>query len=238
MNNGQVMERDERPAGSVSVIVTPMQMIERALSNNASLEVIEKFMALQERWEKSEARKAFDAAIAGAKATIEPAVRNATGHNNRRYANFAAIAEAVKEPLAQHGLSYRFRTVQAERISVTCILSHRDGHSEENTLSGPPDKTGIKNDIQAIGSTLTYLQRYSLIQALGIATTEDDDGKAAGGVGSITDEQADSLRALLNETKTNVDAFLRYFKAQSVADMPAAHYAEAVSMLEQKRVRS
>jgi hypothetical protein len=137
-------------------------------------------MAMRERLEAQAAQRAFNAAIAEAKSEIEPITRNATGHNDKRYADFSAIAKAIDPILAKNGLTYRFRSSQAERISVTCILSHVGGHFEETTLSGPPDTSGGKNAIQSIGSSLTYLQRYSLIQMLGLATSNDDDGKKAG----------------------------------------------------------
>lgn len=159
--------------------ITPMEMLNTALTRGADITVLEKLMALQERWEANQARKAFDAAIAEAKGEIGPIVRNAKGHNEKRYADFAAIAGTVDPVLTRHGLTYRFRTEQADRIQVTCILSHKDGHSETTTLAGPADKSGAKNDIQAIGSTLTYLQRYSLIQMLGLATSNDDDGRSS-----------------------------------------------------------
>src|ERR1700754_1173636 len=147
--------------------VTPMDMLNRAVSSNADIDMIEKLMNLQERWETSQARKAFDEAVSAAKKEIPPITRNATGHNSKKYADFAAIAKVIDPIIGKHGLSYRFRTTQNGSIAVTCILSHKAGHSEETTLSGPADKTGSKNDIQAIGSTLTYLQRYSLVQMLG-----------------------------------------------------------------------
>jgi ERF superfamily len=160
------------------VHATPMTMLDRAVASGASIEVLEKLMGLQERFEANQARKAFDAAIADAKSQIPPIIRNATGHNAKRYADFAAIAAVIDPIIGQHGLNYRFRTVQTDKIAVTCILSHKAGHSEETTLCGPADATGNKNAIQAIGSTLTYLQRYSLVQALGLAAAHDDDGKS------------------------------------------------------------
>jgi ERF superfamily protein len=160
--------------------LTPMDMLNRAVSSGADIEVLEKLMGLQERYEKNQARKAFDEAVAAAKAEIPPILRNREGHNQKRYADFAAIAEVVDPIITSHGLSYRFRTLQNDKINVTCILSHKAGHYEETTLSGPADATGSKNAIQAIGSTLTYLQRYSLVQALGLAAANDDDGKASG----------------------------------------------------------
>jgi len=216
------------------VTMTPMDMLARAVQSGADLDMIEKLMNLQERWEGSNARKAFDAAIASAKAKIPPIERNATGHNDKRYADFSAIAKVVDPILSEFGLSYRFRTSQTDRISVTCILSHKDGHSEETTLAGPPDASGSKNAIQAIGSTLTYLQRYSLVQMLGLAAARDDDGKGAAG-GTISLEQVEKLLALADEVEADKEAFCRYFKIEGIAQLPAKDFDRAVSALNKKR---
>lgn len=211
--------------------LTPMAMLNHAVATGAGLEVVSKLMDLQERWERSQARRAFDAAISEAKRQIPVIEANRAGHNNKRYADFAAFARAVDPILGQHGLSYRFRTTQEDRISVTCILSHRDGHAEETTLSGPADKTGSKNDIQAIGSTLTYLQRYSLKQALGLAASDDDDGKAAGAGGTITTEQAADLNRRLDEIGGDKAKFCRVMGVESIPDIPAAQYGKADQMI-------
>lgn len=209
---------------------TPMDMMDRAIATG-NVEIIGKMMDFQERYEKNQARKAFDAAIAEAKRAIKPVVRNRSGHNSKRYADFAAIASAVDPILSEHGLSYRFRTEQGDRINVTCVLSHRDGHSETTTLSGPADASGNKNAIQAIGSTLTYLQRYSLVQMLGLAASDDDDGKAGGAGEPITDQQATEISALIVKAKMEVGAFLKWAKVESVADIPAADYADVIASL-------
>lgn len=209
--------------------ITPMDMLNRAVESGAGLEMVEKLMSLQERWETGQARKAFDKAIAAAKAKITPIQRNAKGHNDKRYADFAAIAKVVDPILSEHGLSYRFRTAQGERISVTCILSHEDGHSEETTLTGPADTSGSKNAIQAIGSTLTYLQRYSLVQMLGLAASNDDDGKAGGNVAVITEGQADKIRELLEANGKSREKFLKWQKIDRVEDLPADRYEDAIN---------
>lgn len=220
---------------SALVAVTPMDMLNRAVSSGASLEMVEKLMTLQERWEAGQARKAFDEAIAGAKAEIPPIQRNAKGHNDKRYADFAAIAKVVDPILSKHGLSYRFRTSQGERISVTCILSHKSGHSEETTLSGPADASGSKNAIQAIGSTLTYLQRYSLVQMLGLAASSDDDGKAGADGEMISQDQVEQLIALADEVGADKRAFCQYFKVDGIAQLPAKEFNRALSALNKKR---
>lgn len=217
--------------------VTPMDMLNRAVESGAGLDMVEKLMSLQERWETGQARKAFDRAIAAAKAKITPIQRNAKGHNDKRYADFAAIAKVVDPILSEHGLSYRFRTAQGDRISVTCILSHEDGHSEETTLSGPADASGSKNAIQAIGSTLTYLQRYSLVQMLGLAASNDDDGKAGATGGTISEDQAAELIALADEVGADKRAFCEYFRIDGIAMMPAKDFDRAKIALNKKRAK-
>ncbi len=227
-----VLPQEEPRALSV---MTPMDMIQRAVESGADIDMLEKLMGLQERWEAGNARKAFDDAIANAKAEIPPITRNATGHNSKRYADFASIAKVVDPIIGKHGLSYRFRTTQNGTIAVTCILSHKAGHSEETTLCGPADKTGNKNDIQAIGSTLTYLQRYSLVQMLGLAASNDDDGKAAADSNAVTPEQAKHLAELCKSVADGFDeSFCNYFGIEKIADLPAKDYQRALVAIGKK----
>jgi hypothetical protein len=230
-HKGQPVE--SLPVGSV----TPMDMLNRAVASGADLDMIEKLMNLQERWEAGNARKAFDKAVAAAKKEIPPITRNATGHNSKKYADFAAIARVVDPIIGAHGLSYRFRTVQDDRIHVTCILSHEDGHSEQTTLSGPADGSGNKNAIQAIGSTLTYLQRYSLVQMLGLAAAADDDGFAAAKSDEprITDEQVMALREKCEAVGCPVPKFLKWARCEALEDIPASFYDGCVAGLDQFR---
>lgn len=222
----------ERMPAAENNAVTPMTMIDRALVSGAAPETLEKLLALQERWEANQGRKAFDEAVSNAKAKIPPIQRNKQGHNNKKYADFAALARVVDPIISQFGLSYRFRTNQdTNLIKVTCILSHRDGHSEETTLAGPADTSGSKNAIQAIGSTLTYLQRYSLTQALGLAASDDDDGHAATAGGTVSEEQVDAIRTLIEEAQADVEKFCRHWKINAVIDLPARQFDDAMKSL-------
>lgn len=228
------------PAPSESAAI--LSVIERmALNPEISPERVERFIALKRQVDADAARREFDSAIADAKAEITPVLKNREGHNGKRYADFAAIASAVDPIITGHGLSYRFRTTQSDKISVTCVLSHKAGHFEETTLSGPADASGSKNAIQAIGSTLTYLQRYTLVQALGLAASEDDDGRAAGGASepsqAISTEQRDELLRLIEDTATDVALFCRYYKIEAVPDLPAAKFETAKSQLVAKKGR-
>ena len=84
--------------------------------------------------------------------------------------------------LADYGLHHDWRTSQTPNggVTVTCVLTHRDGHSEQTSLSAPADDSGNKNGIQQIGSTINYLQRYTLMAITGLAAQDtDDDGTAS-----------------------------------------------------------
>lgn len=232
MKKVSIIPQDE-PAALVPV--TPMDMLNRAVQSGADIDMIEKLMNLQERWEIGQARKMFDAAVAKAKTEIPVIARNATGHNAKKYADFAAIAGVVDPILGRHGLSYRFRTIQTDKaITVTCVLFGH-GHSEENTLTGPPDNSGNKSAIHSIGSTLTYLQRYSLVQALGLAASNDDDGKLASNGESITLEQVEQLIAIADEVGADKEAFCRYFRVDGFADISTKDFPRAVAALNKKR---
>lgn len=221
-----------------TAVATPMEMLSHALQNGASVEMMEKLMALEERWQKNRGRREFDAAISAAKGEIPVIVKNRVGNNNKRYADFAAIVRVVDPILRQYGLSYRFRTDQDEKlIRVTCVLSHEAGHSEENTLMGPADNSGNKNAIQSIGSTLQYLQRYSLTQALGLAASEDDDDGTAAGAASIetiTEQQEMDLRDLIESVGGNEAMLVKGLKIERLADLPAARLGYVTDLVKRK----
>lgn len=166
---------------------TPMDLLRVAVESGADITKLEKLMDLQERWEKNQARKAFDNAISEAKSKIKPIAKKRKvdfttnrGRTNYDYEDMALIAEEVDPILAESGLSYRYRATQdGKRLSVTCIVSHRDGHSEETTLHADNDESGNKNTIQSVGSSATYLQRYTLKLALGLSAARDDDARSA-----------------------------------------------------------
>ena len=174
-------ETNQLPA---EVKLTPiMQMMETAVARG-DIEVVTKLMDLQERAEAAQARREFDAAFAAVKAEVG-IIRKTGKANYGLYADLADIARALDPAISKHGLSYRFRSSRVgNELVMTCIVCHRAGHYEENSLPSPLDTSGSKNPVQAVGSTSTYLQRYTLIQAFGLAASvngdiHDDDGAGA-----------------------------------------------------------
>jgi hypothetical protein len=166
--------------------ITPSGLLQMAVAQNADIDKLTKLLELQERWEANEARKAFNAAMARFKTNPPPITKNKVvsfgkGENATKYshATLDNVTSTITAALSAVGISHKWRVSQAEQIAVTCVLTHEFGHSEETTLRAGADTSGSKNSIQAIGSTVTYLERYTLLAAVGMAAADDDDGKGA-----------------------------------------------------------
>jgi len=236
--------KTDTPTGETMPVVAPnrAELLNRAIMSG-NIEVAKEFMAMQERYEANMARKAFNAAIADAKAEIKVIPKNRQvdftsnkGRTSYAYEDLAGIAAVVDPVLSRHGLSYRYRTAQdGNTVAVTCVLSHRDGHCEETTLSGSRDESGGKNPVQQVGSTVTYLQRYTLKAMLGLAAGVDDD--AQDGVGSelVSAEQLLELENLVEATGSDMARFCLRLKVPNLDSLPASRYQEAKDLLELKR---
>lgn len=162
-----------------------MQIIDRAASDPAfDVAKLAALLDVKERWEASEARKAYVTALAAFKQNPprivkDKAVSFGVGKTSYMHATLDNASELIGAALSAHGLSHRWNVEQMEggTIRVTCILTHVQGHSEQVSMSAQPDTSGSKNSIQAIGSTTSYLQRYTLFAATGLAPKDaDTDG--------------------------------------------------------------
>jgi hypothetical protein len=164
--------------------MTPIDLLRIALTQGADLEKLTKLMDLQERFEKNEARKAFVSAMNKFKANPPTITKNKHVEFNTtkyRHATLDHVCDEVTEALSAVGITHAWKMKQdGGVIIVICVLTHELGHSEETQLMGNPDISGGKNAIQAIGSTTTYLQRYTLMAACGLAASEDSDANESG----------------------------------------------------------
>lgn len=228
----EIVERIPRDSSTQLSVITPMDMLNNAVMAGADISVLEKLMGLSERWAANQARMAFNDALAKASANFKPVVKNCTGHNNRKYADLSAIEAAVKTALNEQGLRYNFTSQQVNgQLAVTCVLSHRDGHLVENTLMAAPDNSGSKNSIQAVGSTSSYLMRYTLVQALGLSFVEDDDGAAAGLGAKVSPEQVETIRKALNFVQRTEAKFCEWKNVARLEDIPARDFENTLASI-------
>lgn len=175
----------------------PASLMMMALSRGANLDQIERMMELQQQWERREAEKAYNLALAAFKAENIKIAKNKlvdfetrVGRTTYMHAELAQVVDAVGPALSRHGFGWSWKPEQSNGlIRVSCILRHRLGHQESVTLEARADDSGGKNAIQAIVSTTTYLSRHTLKLITGTAESdddEDDDGAAYGHMGAQT----------------------------------------------------
>jgi hypothetical protein len=205
--------------------VTPMELLQSAVNQNLDIDKLAKLLELQEKWEVNQARKAFVADMKRFKGDAPAILKNKHvqfGNTNYDHATLDSVCDAIIPALSKYGFAHRWKVEQAKDwIKVTCVLTHQEGHSEETTIEGPPDASGSKNGIQAIASAVTYLQRYSLFSATGLAAKNtDNDGRNSVTMGDLAEklEWIENCRDLDELQKVFTAAFK---EAKTVGDQNA-----------------
>jgi hypothetical protein len=205
-------------------------------------EFIKSMMELQERNDANNARKAYHEAMSAFKMNPPDIEKDkkvsytvqGKGTTSYNHASLANVTSKINKALSEHGLSAAWITSQSETgITVTCTITHRLGHSESTSLTAMPDTSGGKNSIQAIGSSVTYLQRYTLLALTGLATHDmDDDGN--GGLEYINEKQKAELVKEFADRGINVKKFNDHFGIESIDTLPAKRFSEAITAVQQK----
>jgi len=97
-------------------------------------------------------------------------------HFRNKYATLTSIWESIKKPLTDNNLAVTQTLSDFEGdVILTTVLLHSSGQS----ISSKMKLLLVKNDMQSMGSALTYARRYSISALLGIVSDEDDDGNEA-----------------------------------------------------------
>lgn len=226
----EVIEMADAPKQAVVLkAATPADLLQMAVSQGADLDRLERLMALQERWEAGEARKAFVAAMTDFKSEpLEIFKRKQVGYSDKqgnfvgyKHAELSDITDVVVPAMARHGLSHRWDVKkEAQRVVVSCIITHKLGHSEAVTMDAAPDDSGKKNSIQQVASAVTYLERYTLLAATGMSTKEQVDDGA--GFDGAERQQGPSVEAAVNEVEAaKTEAELTAIYARTMGEFAA-----------------
>jgi hypothetical protein len=219
----------------------PNQLMALAIEKgNVDLDKLEKLMLLQERWEENQARKAYSVAMTAFKADPpdigkDKHVKFSTskGPMEYKHATLGNVTDKINSSLSQHGLSAGWKTKQeGNTVTVTCIISHAMGHSEQTSLTASLDESGGKNIIQALGSTISYLERYTILALTGLATREmDDDGKATQEVEYISDQQISTITDMVNSKNIDLTKFLAYMGVEYIDKIQGKDFNKAMTSL-------
>jgi hypothetical protein len=180
-------------------------------------------------------------ALAKAQAEMKNATLNKVNpHFKSKYADLAAIRDAIVPILAKHGLSIVQGTTAggAFLVVITRLM-----HSSGQWLQSDYPITNDTNKPQAMGSALTYARRYSLAAMGVIAAEEDDDGNAAQENGKVLNGNANrainadefrQLKELIEKTGSDEDKLLAYLKADSLETLTLAQFKTAEAALGKK----
>ena len=237
MANGHALTNQEL----MPVDLTPYELLRIAVSQNANIDQLTKLMDLHERWERREAKRAYDAAMKSFKSDPPRITKNHRVHydpkdtaRNRgpvdyKHATLDHVCDSITSALAKVGITHRWKIAQSgEWFTVTCVLTHELGHSEETSLPGCADNSGNKNSIQAVGSTVTYLQRYTLLAATGLATSEqDDDGRGGSSAQGISEKRRAECCQWIANAPNTIELRRYYFEAVREARAAKDRSAEA-----------
>lgn len=235
--------------GGAVVHVTPDigSILSAAVDKGVPPEQLGKLLDLYERMQKLQAERDFAAALSRFKQICPPVQRRTENQQftvvrdgrkvARRYASLEDIERTIRIPLGECGLSYRWGDSRVDQGSMTiqCIVSHIGGHSVSSSVVLPVDSRAGCSEQQKYGSAMTYAQRYSLIQALGLTSCDEDtDGNEPPG-DVITTQQYMELDTILVADEADVSKFCGFFGIKSVSELPAARFDEAKAMLRKRR---
>jgi hypothetical protein len=259
-----VTEQSERPIGRIVAAPpgdsssTVLTLIERlALDARADVEKLDRMMGIYERLKAKEAELAYNAAkgrilkkLAGIKIVKNrPALyetekgKSQDGtHLNFKYAPLEEIDKHLRPLLAEENmdLSYSDEPRDGGGMRIRGRLKHLpNGHYEDSFMSAPLDTTGGKSEVQAAGSTNSFLRRYVTCNIFNIVVIGDDDD---GAMGTIDQDQTKTILNLIKKAKVG-PKFLKYMKARSVeeagsleaavASIAVRDYHKAISTLEE-----
>lgn len=236
------------PAGQLATVEhsPAMGIIDKLIANpDFDMDKMDRLLAVQERWEENEARKAYNAAFSKFKALNVGAVKTEHVRYQKKdktwtdywHDDVGVTLHNVGAAMGPLGLAIRFATKHIDGlIYVAAICSHSLGHSERAELPAAPDTSGGKNDIQAVGSTIRYLQRYTLNMLLGLAPPGDPNE----GHLPISAEEVDEINAALERKQKenpgaanwSTERFCNWLGVGNVESIPRIKYRKVALHLQ------
>jgi hypothetical protein len=157
-------------------------------------EKIEKLLAIQAERQFNEAFARLQPQLPVVKRVRKIEVK---GKIRSKFAAYEDIDEQIRPLYTAEGFSIRYDSqIESDtKIRVRCIVKHVAGHQEVTEVALPLDKSEFRNAVQNYGATITFAKRYALTLALNIVTKDEDD-------------DAQSLSALIEDERANIEAFM------------------------------
>lgn len=172
-----------------------------------------------------------------------------------KYADLNSIWMACRDPLSKNGLAVTQTTVESgDGLYLETLLGHSSGQYIISRMPIRVKSDGKTNELQVLGSCLTYLRRYALAAIVGVAPNEDDDGNSGNGyqankhephqenqqITIINPIQAKEIANILSQiSPDNRELFNNYLKQNNIASIskiPAAWYPQIMRTLDSQKL--
>lgn len=187
--------------------------------SSGNMDTIERVFALRNQIKAEQAKEAYFSALAKFQSLVPDIPKRKKGYGYF-YAPIGDIDKGIKKAMDAAGLSKRWVQVEtAETVTISCVVTHTEGHSELATI-GPVgwdllEKTERMNSLQHRAAVISYLQRYTMVAALGIATTDDTDG-----ANLIIPEEARKQRQPVSQPSAKPSHLKKVAEAQQFGGRP------------------
>lgn len=209
---------------------TPLSVIQMAVRQGASIETLERLVALQERMLARQAETEFNHALNRVQDKIKriaPDLENTQKHS--KYASYAAIDRVIRPIYGPEGFSLSFTHADCPKpncIRVICWL-RLGAHKEPYQVDWPVDTQGPKGgDVmtatQATGASDSYAKRYLVKDIFNIAIGQDDTD------GNVTMDECADFLTLISESRT-LDELRKNYK-DAISDALKKQSPKAVQL--------
>lgn len=235
MSNAVAKKTEQIPAEPVSETTAIIQMIERAARDETiNIDKMRELLDMRKQIMTEAAEQKFNDAMALAQSEMKATAADASNtQTSSKYASYFALDKGVRPIYTKHGfaLSFDTETVVENSIRLICHVSC-NGFTRHYHIDLAADGKGAKGgDVMtkthAIGSAISYGQRYLLKMIFNLAVGDDDDGNAAGAGDTISPEQVTELQDMLVKTGAPKDKFLKYMKAKTIIEIPEKKFEDA-----------
>ena len=174
--------------------------------------------------------KNIAAALAAAQAQMGKALKSANNpHFKSKYADLSSVVDATMPALNANGIAVIQPMQESEtgRVVMTKFI-----HTSGEVLECAIPLIVAKNDMQGMGSAITYARRYGLMSLAGIAP-EDDDGNAAAQAAprTISADQFIALRDTAEQAGVSSDKICAAYGAPSLEQFPVEAFDRAMKKL-------
>lgn len=219
-------------------------LLRLAIEQRVPVDTLERLLTMHERIADRQAAKDFASALAEFQRECPPIAKTSTatrvkGNGTEKLYNYAEldeIARTIGPLLHTRGLAYSWDSSWgSDRITCVCKLRHANGHSETATFSCVTTAASpLMNAQQREAAALTYAKRQSLVQVLGLTTTEPDTD-AEDSHEKISKSQAADVEAMIAEVGASLPRIYKWLSVKKIADVRVVDHARLIQYLNSLR---